>query len=176
MLSTLHTNSAPETVTRLLDMGMDPFNFADSLLGVLAQRLVRKLCPHCRTSRLASDTEEAELLSDWMNAFGGSPQMPDADAVLADWRTRHGQQGRLVIHLAGECDRCERTGFKGRVGLHELMVVDRQLRSLIQTHARAEDLQRCALAAGMRTLRQDGIEKVLAGLTTIEEVRATSNV
>ena len=176
VLSTLHTNSAPETVTRLLDMGMDPFNFADSLLGVLAQRLVRKLCAHCRSSRPASDAEEAELLSDWMNAFGGSPQMPDAQAVLADWRTRHGQDGRLAIYQCKGCDRCERSGFKGRLGLHELMVVDRALRQLIQTHARAEDLQRSALAAGMRTLRQDGIEKVLAGLTTIEEVRATSNV
>jgi len=176
VLSTLHTNSAPETVTRLLDMGMDPFNFADSLLGVLAQRLVRKLCPHCRTSRPASDDEEAELLADWMNAFGGSAQMPDAQALLADWRARHGQGGRLQIHASKGCERCERSGFKGRLGLHELMVVDRPLRALIQTHARAEDLQRCALAAGMRTLRQDGIEKVLAGLTTIDEVRATSNV
>ena len=176
VLSTLHTNSAPETVTRLLDMGMDPFNFADSLLGVLAQRLVRKLCPHCRTSRLAGDDEEAELLADWLNAFGGSPQMPDAQAVLADWRTRHGQDGRLVVYQSKGCERCERSGFKGRLGLHELMVVDRPLRALIQTHARSEDLLRSALAAGMRTLRQDGIEKVLAGLTTIEEVRATSNV
>jgi len=176
VLSTLHTNSAPETVTRLLDMGMDPFNFADSLLGVLAQRLVRKLCPYCRTSRQANDDEEAELLADWMNAFGGSPQMPDGQAVLADWRTRHGQDGRLVVHQSKGCDRCERSGFKGRLGLHELMVVDRQLRALIQTHSRAEDLLRSALGTGMRTLRQDGIEKVLAGLTTIEEVRATSNV
>jgi len=174
VLSTLHTNSAPETVTRLLDMGMDPFNFADSLLGVLAQRLVRRLCTHCRTSRPATDDEEAELLADWMNAFAGSP--PDAQALLEDWRERHGEGGRLQITHAKGCDRCEQTGFKGRLGLHELMVVDRPLRALIQTHARAEDLLRCALAAGMRTLRQDGIEKVLAGLTTIEEVRATSNV
>ena len=176
VLSTLHTNSAPETVTRLLDMGMDPFNFADSLLGVLAQRLVRKLCPHCRTSRLATDAEEAELLADWMNAFGGSAQMPDAQAVLGDWRTRHGREGRLQVYQSSGCDRCERSGFKGRLGLHELMVVDRPLRQLIQTHARSEDLLRSALSSGMRTLRQDGIEKVLAGLTTIEEVRATSNV
>jgi type II secretory ATPase GspE/PulE/Tfp pilus assembly ATPase PilB-like protein len=176
VLSTLHTNSAPETVTRLLDMGMDPFNFADSLLGVLAQRLVRKLCPHCRSSRQANDDEENELLADWMNAFGGSAQMPDSHALLADWRARHGREGRLLVHTAKGCDRCEQTGFKGRVGLHELMLVDRPLRQLIQTHARSEDLLRCALAAGMHTLRQDGIEKVLAGLTTIEEVRATSNV
>ena len=176
VLSTLHTNSAPETVTRLLDMGMDPFNFADSLLAVLAQRLVRKLCPHCRSTRLASEDEERELLDDWMQVFAGSAQPPSAQAVLDGWRTRYGQQGRLVIHACKGCDRCDSQGFKGRVALHELMVVDRDVRHLIQTHARAEELQRCALAAGMHTLRQDGIEKVLGGLTTIEEVRATSNV
>jgi type II secretory ATPase GspE/PulE/Tfp pilus assembly ATPase PilB-like protein len=175
VLSTLHTNSAPETVTRLLDMGMDPFNFADSLLAVLAQRLVRKMCTHCRASRPLTADEENELLSDWMHAFGGQAE-PDRAATLASWRERHGEQGRLVRYQATGCERCDKSGFKGRVGLHELMLVDRELRHLIQTHARAEDLQRCALAAGMRTLRQDGIEKVLAGLTTIDEVRATSNV
>jgi type II secretory ATPase GspE/PulE/Tfp pilus assembly ATPase PilB-like protein len=175
VLSTLHTNSAPETVTRLLDMGMDPFNFADSLLAVLAQRLVRKLCPHCRSTRLATEDEERELVDDWLHAFGAAG-MPDAAAVLAGWRTQYGRDGRLVMHAAKGCERCDNSGFKGRVGLHELMVVDRELRHLIQTHARAEELQRCGLAAGMRTLRLDGIEKVLAGLTAIEEVRATSNV
>ncbi|MBE7419029.1 MAG: Flp pilus assembly complex ATPase component TadA [Ideonella sp.] len=175
VLSTLHTNSAPETVTRLLDMGMDPFNFADSLLAVLAQRLVRKLCTHCRTARPLTADEENELLDDWLQAF--DPEMAPARAdVLARWRSAYGEQGRLLHHSASGCGRCDRTGFKGRAGLHELMTVDRELRRLIQTHARAEDLLRSALAAGMRTLRQDGIEKVLAGLTTIEEVRATSNV
>ena len=90
VLSTLHTNSAPETVTRLLDMGMDPFNFADSLLGVLAQRLVRTPVPALpRAAAPASDDEEAELLADWMHAFGGSAQIARrATTVLADWRTR----------------------------------------------------------------------------------------
>ena len=74
------------------------------------------------------------------------------------------------------CDRCDQSGFKGRIGLHELMLIDRELRQLIQTNSRSEELQRCALGSGMRTLRQDGIEKMLAGLTTLEEVRATSNV
>jgi type II secretory ATPase GspE/PulE/Tfp pilus assembly ATPase PilB-like protein len=175
VLSTLHTNSAPETVTRLLDMGMDPFNFADSLLAVLAQRLVRKLCPHCRSSRPFSADEEDELLNDWLYAFGGQAE-PDRGDTLAQWRDRYGEQGRLVRYQATGCERCDKTGFKGRIGLHELMTVDRELRRLIQSHARAEDLQRCALATGMRTLRQDGIEKVLAGLTSIDEVRATSNV
>jgi type II secretory ATPase GspE/PulE/Tfp pilus assembly ATPase PilB-like protein len=79
------------------------------------------------------------------------------------------------VHEAHGCDHCDHTGFRGRVGIHELLQVDREMRRLIQTGARAEELQRAALTAGMRTLRQDGLEKVLAGLTSIEEVRATSN-
>jgi type II secretory ATPase GspE/PulE/Tfp pilus assembly ATPase PilB-like protein len=176
VMSTLHTNSAPETVTRLLDMGMDPFNFADSLLAVLAQRLVRRLCPHCRSAQPASHDETAELVGDWMHGFGDSERAPDAKALLDDWITRYGQQGRLLRYHSAGCDKCDRTGFKGRLGLHELMLVNRDLRHLIQTNARSEELQRCALEEGMRTLRQDGIEKVLAGHTSIEEVRATSNV
>jgi type II secretory ATPase GspE/PulE/Tfp pilus assembly ATPase PilB-like protein len=176
VMSTLHTNSAPETVTRLLDMGMDPFNFADSLLAVLAQRLVKRLCPHCRTVRLAREDEEQELLDDWLHAFGDSRHAPAREALLTQWRAAHGDGRRLNVYAAKGCERCDSSGFKGRIGLHELMVIDRELRHLIQTSSRSEELQRCGLAAGMRTLRQDGIEKVLAGLTTIEEVRATSNV
>ena len=174
VLSTLHTNSAPETVTRLLDMGMDPFNFADSLLVVLAQRLVRRNCPSCTTSRPASHDEIEELLGDYMNAFGAEPPVTRAD-VLAGWTKRHSVDGRLVFHKSQGCEKCDHSGLKGRAGIHELMVVSRELRRLIQNGARAEELQRLAMKQGMRTLRQDGIEKVLAGLSTIEEVRASSN-
>jgi type II secretory ATPase GspE/PulE/Tfp pilus assembly ATPase PilB-like protein len=176
VLSTLHTNSAPETVTRLLDMGMDPFNFADSLLAILAQRLVRRLCPHCRTSRPATPEEANELLADYLHAFGGESTPTEREAVLASWSRRHGKDGRIQMHASAGCPECEGTGFKGRAGLHELMVISRELRHLIQTGARAEALQATALRQGMRTLRQDGIDKVLAGVTTIDEVRATSNV
>jgi type II secretory ATPase GspE/PulE/Tfp pilus assembly ATPase PilB-like protein len=176
VLSTLHTNSAPETVTRLLDMGMDPFNFADSLLAVLAQRLVRRLCSHCLTRRPATQDQIEELLNDYMHAFGAGEPPLTRDAVLSGWAQRHSRDGRIQAHHSPGCEKCDKTGFKGRAGLHELMVISRELRSLVQTGARAEALQKCALAEGMRTLRQDGIEKVLAGLTTIEEVRATSNV
>ena len=174
VLSTLHTNSAPETVTRLLDMGMDPFNFGDSLLAVLAQRLVRRNCPACRTSRPASQDEIEELLGDYMNAFGAEPPVSRAD-VLAGWTRRHAEDGRLLFHKSQGCEKCDHSGRKGRAGVHELMVVSRELRRLIQTGARAEALQHAAMKEGMRTLRQDGIDKVLAGQTTIEEVRATSN-
>jgi type II secretory ATPase GspE/PulE/Tfp pilus assembly ATPase PilB-like protein len=175
VLSTLHTNSAPETVTRLLDMGMDPFNFADSLLAVLAQRLVRRLCGQCRTSRPASEAEVDELMGDYLHAFGAGHPSADRAAVMSGWLARHSVDGRLRLHTSPGCKACDNTGFRGRAGLHELMVISREMRRLVQTGARAEALQKTALGEGMRTLRQDGIEKVLAGVTTIEEVRATSN-
>ena len=174
VLSTLHTNSAPETVTRLLDMGMDPFNFADSLLAVLAQRLVRRNCPSCLSSRPATDDEIEELLGDYMNAFGPEPPV-GRDEVLAGWTRRHARDGRLMFHESQGCEQCDHSGLKGRAGIHELMVISRELRRLIQNGSRAEELQRLAMKQGMRTLRQDGIDKVLGGLSTIEEVRASSN-
>jgi len=175
VLSTLHTNSAPETVTRLLDMGMDPFNFGDSLLGVLAQRLVRKSCGNCRTSRPATADEIEELLGDYMNSFGEEP--PETrDDVLAGWKRRHADdEGRLSFKKSSGCERCDQSGFRSRAGVHEMLVVSRDIRRMIQNGARAEALQRAAMLEGMRTLRQDGIDKVWAGTTTIEEVRATSN-
>jgi type II secretory ATPase GspE/PulE/Tfp pilus assembly ATPase PilB-like protein len=175
VMSTLHTNSAPETVTRLLDMGMDPFNFADALLGVLAQRLVRRLCTHCRVGHDATAEEVEELLRDHLHAMRDVENRPADDDVLAEWRQRFGTEGRMTLYRSVGCDRCDGSGYRGRAGIHELMMVTPGLRHLIQTGARAEELQRHALGDGMHTLRQDGIEKVLAGVTTIEEVRASSN-
>jgi type II secretory ATPase GspE/PulE/Tfp pilus assembly ATPase PilB-like protein len=174
LLSTLHTNSAPETITRLLDMGMDPFNFGDALLGVLAQRLVRRLCNGCRVVHTASPEEEQALLSDYINTFHGADDAPARNDVLTSWRQRFGTEGRLSLYRSVGCDQCGGTGFRGRAAIHELMTVSRALRQCIQTGKRADELQNQALADGMRTLRQDGIEKVLAGVTTIEEVRANS--
>jgi type II secretory ATPase GspE/PulE/Tfp pilus assembly ATPase PilB-like protein len=174
LLSTLHTNSAPETITRLLDMGMDPFNFADALLGVLAQRLVRRLCSKCRAPNEAGPDELAELQTDYMHAFHGAANQPAPDDVLAGWRERFGTEGRITLYKPVGCEHCGNTGWRGRAAIHELMMVTRALRHDIQTGKRADELQRQALADGMRTLRQDGIEKVLTGVTTIEEVRASS--
>ncbi|WP_140635182.1 GspE/PulE family protein [Methylibium rhizosphaerae] len=176
VLSTLHTNSAPETVTRLLDMGMDPFNFADSLLVVLAQRLVRRLCSHCTVAREATTDEVDELMADWLHVCPPGDARFSRDAVMKEWLERFGRDGRLMHFHGPGCEKCGHTGHKGRAGLHELMAISRELRRLIQTGARAEELQQTALREGMRTLRQDGIEKVLMGVTSIEEVRATSNV
>jgi len=177
VLSTLHTNSAPETVTRLLDMGMDPFNFADSLLAVLAQRLVRRLCERCVQSRPMRAEEVEELLSDYMHSFAAHDAMPDErEAVRKQWLGQYGRDGQLQAYTSTGCPHCDSSGFNGRVGIHELMMISRTLRRLVQNGARAEELQEAAMQEGMRTLRQDGIDKVLAGKTTIEEVRATSNM
>ena len=174
VLSTLHTNSAPETVTRLLDMGMDPFSFGDALLAVLAQRLVRRSCQSCKTTRAAAPGEVEELLGDYMNAFGPEPPVTQ-DEVLAIWTKRHAVDGRIVMYKSIGCEKCDHTGLKSRAGIHEMMVVSRNIRRMVQNGARAEALQAAAMKEGMRTLRQDGIRKVLTGEMTIEEVRATSN-
>ena len=106
--------------------------------------------------------------------MGGVEAAPAAEDVLADWMQRFGTHGRLQLYRPVGCEQCSGTGWRGRAGIHELMTVSRPLRALIQNATRADELQRHALGEGMRTLRQDGIEKVLAGVTTIEEVRANS--
>ena len=174
VMSTLHTNSAPETITRLLDMGMDPFNFADSLLAVLAQRLGRRLCKDCKTSTPATQEQIDELLDDFLHVYTDPTQRP-RDALLAEWVQRFGVNGQLMHYRSPGCDKCDNRGYKGRVGLHELLTVSRDLRRMIQKGARAEEIQHQALSEGMQTLRQDGIEKVLAGLTSLDDVRAMSN-
>ena len=112
--------------------------------------------------------------SDYMNAFGPEPPV-EAGAVLAGWMQRNGRDGRLLLYASQGCATCDHSGFKGRAGIHELMLVSRELRRSVQTRASAQQLQRIALREGMRTLRQDGIDKVIDGVTMIGEVRATSN-
>jgi type II secretory ATPase GspE/PulE/Tfp pilus assembly ATPase PilB-like protein len=175
VMSTLHTNSAAETVTRLLDMGMDPFNFADALLVVLAQRLVRRLCPNCISARDATPEEIAELLADHMQVMRSVAAPQSEDEVLADWKARFGREGRLQSYQCRGCEKCDSTGFRGRAGVHELLHMTPAIRKLVQTGARAEEILHGALVEGLRTLRQDGIEKVLAGVTSIGEVRSTTN-
>lgn len=175
VLSTLHTNSAAETIVRLIDMGMDPFNFADSLLAVLAQRLVRRLCVECRVKEPASEAFINELTEDYLRAIPAELR-PDREALHAQWAADYGEDGVLQRYFAPGCRNCQNTGLRGRVGIHELLVVNQGLRRLIQTSARPEQLQHEGMLAGdLRTLRQDGICKVLAGQTVIEEVRANSN-
>jgi type II secretory ATPase GspE/PulE/Tfp pilus assembly ATPase PilB-like protein len=173
VLSTLHTNSAPESITRLLELGMDPFNFSDSLLGVLAQRLVRRLCTACRVAAPA-DEDTLEMLA--AQSAGPAATPAERAALRADWAARHGDdQGRVRLWRAQGCERCGGDGYHGRLGIHELLVTDDTLRRHIRHREDAHVLQAAALAAGMRTLRQDGIEKLLEGLTDLVEVVAATN-
>jgi len=176
VFSTLHTNSAPESVTRLLDMGMDPFNFADALLGILAQRLARRLCT-CKAAYTPDEDElrlfaleYAEELShsvDWLADPEG-----ETTRLIERWRTHFGEQGQIRLYRAVGCDKCAQTGYKGRVGLHELLIADAGIKQLIQQRARVADLFAAAVQSGMHTLKMDGMEKVMMGLTDLKMVRA----
>ncbi|MBX9935473.1 MAG: Flp pilus assembly complex ATPase component TadA, partial [Burkholderiaceae bacterium] len=175
VLSTLHTNSAAETVIRLLDMGMDPFNFADSLLAVLAQRLARQWCQQCKRTEVADEDYIQALLHEYLRSF--TPALcPEPQALREDWVRQYGKGGQLLRTHAPGCAHCHHTGLRGRLGLHELLVVGPEVRQCIQQHARPEEIVQAAMAhSHFRTLRQDGIDKVLAGLTSLEEVRANCN-
>ncbi|MDO8895530.1 ATPase, T2SS/T4P/T4SS family [Nitrosomonas sp.] len=176
VLATLHTNSAPESVTRLLDMGMDPFNFADALLGVLAQRLAKRLC-QCKESYVASEHEIKSLLTEYcdelnhIDRFKANPEAAYQE-VHDQWIKQYGDDaGQIVLCKPAGCDDCAGTGYSGRVGLHELMVASDALKKNIQEHARVAEMLVTALDDGMRTLKQDGIEKVLQGVTDMHQVR-----
>lgn len=177
VLATLHTNSAPESVIRLLDMGMDPFNFSDALLGVLAQRLAKRLCKNCKESYVASEHEVDTLLAEYCAELRNIDRFKaDPDAALreirAQWIQQYGDdQGQITLYKAVGCDNCVGTGYSGRVGLHELMTATNALKKNIQERARVADMLVTALGDGMRTLKQDGIEKVLQGVTDIHQVR-----
>jgi type II secretory ATPase GspE/PulE/Tfp pilus assembly ATPase PilB-like protein len=156
VFSTLHTNSAPETITRLLDMGMDPFNFADALLGILAQRLVRTLCKECKESYHPTKEEYESLQRAYENDLEkiGFPYNDD-----------------LILRRAKGCPKCGNTGYKGRTGLHEIIVGTTDMQTKIQTRAKMEDLREQAMKDGMTTLMQDGIRKTLLGMTDFMQVR-----
>jgi type II secretory ATPase GspE/PulE/Tfp pilus assembly ATPase PilB-like protein len=159
VFSTLHTNSAPETITRLLDMDIDPFNFADALLGILAQRLVRTLCKECKEAYHPDQTEFAEL----MQEYG-----------LESWEKQIGQKFSpdLTFYRPKGCAKCGNTGYKGRMGIHELLVATDEMKRKIQKRDPIEHLRKQAMADGMTTLLQDGIQKVLKGVTDFKQVRA----
>ncbi len=160
VLSTLHTNSAVETVTRLLDMGCDPFSFADAMLGVLAQRLARRICKDCKEQYVGTPEEYEELRQ------GYGAERWDKLGVKLDNTFR--------LARGKGCEVCNRSGFKGRVALHELLLGSDNIKRMVQQKARTEDMLHCALDEGMTTLVQDGIQKVLLGQTTYKEVKAVA--
>jgi type II secretory ATPase GspE/PulE/Tfp pilus assembly ATPase PilB-like protein len=157
VLSTLHTNTAPETIVRLIEMGMDPFNFADALLGILAQRLARRLCEKCKEPYHPDQQTYDELVriydARWFQLHGEASYSPDL---------------RLMKKVG--CEICNGSGYKGRVAIHELFLSTEEIKKAIGHMAAADELRIMAIKDGMRTLIMDGIQKVFQGITDLEEI------
>jgi type IV pilus assembly protein PilB len=148
VLSTLHTNDAPSSVTRLVDMGVEPFLISATLIGALAQRLGRRICQNCR--------QEYEVNAEDLRTFGFEADDPEEKVTL--WRGRG-------------CDNCRQTGYKGRIGIYEMMLINEEIAELVVRRAPLADVREAARANGMKTLKEDGLRKVLEGVTTPDEVR-----
>jgi len=178
VFATLHTNSAPESINRLLDMGMDPFNFADALLGILAQRLGKRLCGDCKKSHVATAEEMKSMLAEYSlelehtETWKKDP-VAATKALYADWVKEFAdEKGQFTLYEPVGCDKCSGTGYRGRVGLHELLIGSDSLKKAIQEHARVAQLLAIAMEEGMCTLKQDGMQKVLQGITDMHQIRA----
>jgi type II secretory ATPase GspE/PulE/Tfp pilus assembly ATPase PilB-like protein len=156
VFSTLHTNNAPETITRLIDMGIEPFSFSDALLGILAQRLARRLCDQCKVEYEANDSERAEF-----SGYLGETAL-----------SRLAGPGPLKLFRAEGCVECDNSGYRGRLALHELLVNNDEIREAMQKKAMTAELRLLAEKNGMRTLLQDGVAKCLQGLTDLKQVLA----
>jgi type II secretory ATPase GspE/PulE/Tfp pilus assembly ATPase PilB-like protein len=160
VFSTLHTNSAVETVIRLLDMGLDAFNFADALLSVVAQRLVRRICVECREEYHPEQDEFDELVRAYgIDEFARLGVKYDDD---------------FVLYRGKGCGACDNSGYRGRLGIHELLVATDPMKKLIQSKARVAEMVKVAKEEGMTTLVQDGILKALEGLTDVKQVKAVA--
>jgi type II secretory ATPase GspE/PulE/Tfp pilus assembly ATPase PilB-like protein len=160
VLSTLHTNSAVETVTRLLDMGCDSFNFADAMQGIVAKRLSKRICEACKEGYHPTRQEYDELVQGYGAGY---------------WERLGVEYGdNFVLYRGRGCEVCNKTGFKGRVPLHELLVGSEDVKGLIQSKARSAEILSVAMREGMVTLVQDGIQKVLRGVTTYRQIRAVA--
>jgi type IV pilus assembly protein PilB len=186
VLSTLHTNSAPETVTRLLDMGLEPFNVASALNLVLAQRLVRRICGNCKTKYEPSDEELSAMkvkrnsrlgdLRFTVEALEGAKANASPEALpFLEKLSLDTTIGELPWFKGAGCDACGGSGLKGRQGLYEVMFMTPATRKLIMQNAGADEVRDGAIAEGMLTLRMDGWLKILKGVVPAEQVlRETS--
>lgn len=158
VLSTLHTNSAPETITRLLDLGLDPVNFSDACVGILAQRLIRTICKNCKEKYPATETEVSFIKRQYGEDILEELDLPEP----------------LTLHRGKGCEECGNTGYKGRTGVHELLTMTPELRALVYKEAAVSEMAKQATADGMRTLVQDGLYKVIKGDTDIAQVQIIS--
>jgi general secretion pathway protein E len=165
VFSTVHTNDAAGAITRLVDMGIEPFLVASSLVGLLAQRLVRRLCPDCRVPYKPHEDELRKLNIDPPAFFAGNVRIPPL-------RSKYTPPPRGMLYQArdGGCPKCSKSGYMGRMGIYELLLMDNEIRQLAMKNTDSNTIKQAAIARGMRTLRDDGAAKVLAGATTIEEV------
>jgi type II secretory ATPase GspE/PulE/Tfp pilus assembly ATPase PilB-like protein len=158
-------------------MGMDPFNFSDALLGILAQRLARRMCG-CKQSYSPEPAELTSFLREYCEELMGTARFKTdpkgaMEGVYKDWVKHYGnEKGQLTFYKPVGCDKCAGSGFKGRCGLHELLIATDRLKKMIQEHARVAEMLAQCLEDGMRTLKQDGMEKCLTGVTHIKEVRS----
>jgi len=157
VFSTLHTNSAPETVTRLLDMGLNPLNFSDAFLGVLAQRLIRRLCKSCKKKYHPGEEE----FQDIVKYYGKD----DFSAAGIEY------DKELNLYKAVGCEECSDTGYRGRAGVHEMMEGTKTIKRMIKNEATSEELFKQSSKEGMTTIKQDGVSKVFQGLTDIKEIQ-----
>jgi len=155
VFSTLHTNSAPETITRLMDIGLDPFNFSDALQGILAQRLVRTLCSSCKTESKCNQKEYEEL-----QRMYGIEYFSELGYTKDD----------IVLRKPVGCEKCAGSGYRGRTGIHELLVATDEIKNLIAQKSKIEELKNQGLKDGMRTLTQDGVYKIIKGDTDLPQL------
>ena len=178
VFATLHTNSAPESINRLLDMGMDPFNFADALLGILAQRLGKRLCGDCKKPHIATADEMKLMLTEYSGELMNTTTwkkdpVAASKALYEEWvKLFANDKGQFTLYEPVGCEKCSGTGYRGRVGLHELLIGTDAVKKAIQEHARVAELLAICLEDGMHTLKQDGMEKVLQGITDMHQIRA----
>jgi type II secretory ATPase GspE/PulE/Tfp pilus assembly ATPase PilB-like protein len=163
----MHTNSAAESIVRLLDLGLDPFNFADALKGIVGQRLARRLCTAC-CQPYQPAAEELDMLA---HEYCFETDLKPSD-VIAQWKKAHrNEEGKLVLQRANGCDECNGSGYKGRVGVHELLMNTAAVKRKIHAKATVQEIVKIAVSEGMQTLRQDGINKIFQGYTDWEQVR-----
>jgi len=176
VLSTMHTNSAAESIVRLLDMDMDPFNFADAMIGILSQRLTKTLCTSCKISYVPEDTEIEFLATEYCreaipDGTRADPPEGNIKEQIKTWRDDFDYNGEFTLYKAPGCPACLDTGYRGRMGVHELLMSTPQIKKMILRRAPAADIHFEAINSGMRTRKQDGIEKILMGYTDFTQIR-----
>ena len=176
VLSTLHTNSAAESIIRLLDMDMDPFNFADAMIGVLSQRLTKTLCTSCKKPYVPEARELEFLAAEYCSEAipdGSRSAATDEEvaAQIEDWRKDFTQKGEFTLYKAPGCMDCLDTGYRGRMGIHELLINNSEIKKMILRRAPAAEIHLAAIKDGMHTRKQDGIEKILLGYTDYTQIR-----